>query len=117
MGHAQRVGYIVSVLALEAGLSGEARLALFYAALFHDIGVPMASAALSALPGVAEDTLFAASPLQSPEQLAGEGTPASLQAVVQAFHQHTLLGARAIDRTGRPPSGRAARSPTSSWLP
>ena len=51
MGHAQRVCYIVSVLGLEAGLGGEARLALFYAALFHDIGVPMASAALSTLPG------------------------------------------------------------------
>jgi HD-GYP domain-containing protein (c-di-GMP phosphodiesterase class II) len=97
MGHAQRVCYIVSVLALEVGLSNEERLALYYAALFHDIGVPMASASLSTLPGVVEDGLFAASPLQSPEQLAGEGTPAAFQAVVQAFHQHTLLGARAID--------------------
>jgi HD-GYP domain-containing protein (c-di-GMP phosphodiesterase class II) len=96
MGHAQRVCYIASVLALEAGLSSEERLALFYAALFHDIGVPMASSALSSLPGVAEDHIFAASPLRSPEQLAGEGSPGVFQAVVQVFHQHSLLGARAV---------------------
>ena len=95
MGHAQRVCYIASTLALEVGLSSEERLALFYAALFHDIGVPMASPILSSLPGVAEDDLFSASPLQSPEQLAVEGNPGAFQAVIQAFHQHSLLGARA----------------------
>jgi len=95
MGHAQRVCYIASTLALEVGLSSEERLALFYAALFHDIGVPMASPIVSSLPGVAEDDLFAASPLQSPEQLAVEGSPGAFQAVIQAFHQHSLLGARA----------------------
>ena len=57
MGHAQRVCYIASTLALEVGLSSEERLALFYAALFHDIGVPMASPILSSLPGLAEDDL------------------------------------------------------------
>jgi len=96
MGHAQRVCYIASVLALEVGLSNEERLALFYAALFHDIGVSIASPVLSTLPGVAEDDLFAASPLRSPEQLAGESAPAGFQTVIQAFHQHTLLGARAF---------------------
>jgi HD-GYP domain-containing protein (c-di-GMP phosphodiesterase class II) len=96
MGHAQRVCYIASILALEVGLSSEERLGLFYAALFHDIGVPMASPVLSSLPGVAEDELFAASPLRSPEQLAGEMSPGAFQAVIQAFHQHSLLGARAI---------------------
>ena len=96
MGHAQRVCHIASALALEVGLSSEERLALFYGALFHDVGVPMASPTLSALPGIIEDDLFAASPLRSPEQMAGEGTPAAFQAVVQAFHQHVLLGARAV---------------------
>ena len=97
MGHAQRVCYIASTLALEVGLSSEERLALFYAALFHDIGVPMASTALSSLPGVAEDELFAASPLRTPEQLAGEESPGAFQALIQVFHQHSLLGARAVD--------------------
>jgi len=95
MGHAQRVCYIASALALEVGLSSEERLALYYAALFHDIGVPMVSPALSSLPGVAEDDLFAASPPRSPEQLAGEAAPGAFQTVIQAFHQHSLLGARA----------------------
>lgn len=97
MGHAQRVCYIASTLALEVGLGSEERLALFYAALFHDIGVPMASPALSGLPGVAEDELFAASPLRTPEQLAGEESPGAFQALIQVFHQHSLLGARAVD--------------------
>jgi len=97
MGHAQRVCYIASTLALEVGLSSEERLALFYAALFHDIGVPMASTALLSLPGVAEDELFAASPLRTPEQLAGEESPGAFQALIQVFHQHSLLGARAVD--------------------
>jgi HD-GYP domain-containing protein (c-di-GMP phosphodiesterase class II) len=96
MGHAQRVCYIASVLALEVGLSSEERLALFYAALFHDIGVSIASPSLTTLTGVAEDDLFAASPLRSPEQLAGEMAPGAFQTVVQTFHQHSLLGARAI---------------------
>lgn len=96
MGHAQRVCYIASTLALEVGLSSEERLALFYAALFHDIGVPIASPVLSGLPGVAEDDLFAASPLRSPEQLAGEAAPGAFQALIQVFHQHSLLGARAV---------------------
>jgi HD-GYP domain-containing protein (c-di-GMP phosphodiesterase class II) len=55
----------------------------------------MASSALSTLPNVTEHDLFAASPLQSPEQLAAEGSPAAFQPVVQVFHQHSLLGARA----------------------
>jgi HD-GYP domain-containing protein (c-di-GMP phosphodiesterase class II) len=96
MGHAQRVCYIASVMALEVGLSSEERLALFYAALFHDIGVSIASPILSTLPGVAEDDLFAASPLQSPEQLAGEAAPGAFQTVIQAFQQHLLLGARVL---------------------
>lgn len=96
MGHAQRVCYISSVLAREAGLSRDERLALFYGALFHDIGVAMASSALSALPGTSDGDLFAASPLQSPEQLAAERNPATFQAIVQVFHQHSLLGARAV---------------------
>jgi len=96
MGHAQRVCYIASTLGLAVGLSNEERQALFYAALLHDIGAPMASSALSTLSGVAEHDLFAASPLRSPEQMAAEGSPATFQAVVQVFHQHSLLGARAI---------------------
>lgn len=96
MRHAQRVCYIASTLALEVGLCNEERLAVFHAALVHDIGVVMASPALSTLPGVAEQDLFAASPLQSPEQLAAEGSPAAFQPVVQVFHQHSLLGARAV---------------------
>jgi HD-GYP domain-containing protein (c-di-GMP phosphodiesterase class II) len=96
MGHAQRVCFIASTLAQAVGLGNEERLALFYAALLHDIGVPMASSALSTLTGVTEPDLFAASPLHSPEQMAGEGSPAAFQAVVQVFHQHSLLGARAV---------------------
>lgn len=96
MGHAQRVCHIACALALEVGLSNEERLAVFYAALFHDIGVGMASSTLSTLPGVAEHDLFAASPLQSPEELAAEESPAAFQPVIQVFHQHSLLGARAV---------------------
>ena len=104
MGHAQRVCYVASVLALEVGLSSEERLALFYAALFHDIGVSIASPSLTTLAGVAEDDLFSASPLRSPEQLAGEVAPGAFQTVIQAFHQHSLLGARAIGGLGLPDS-------------
>jgi HD-GYP domain-containing protein (c-di-GMP phosphodiesterase class II) len=78
------------------GLSSEERLALFYAALFHDIGVSIAAPSLTTLVGVAEDDLFSSSPLRSPEQLAGEMAPGAFQTVVQTFHQHSLQGARAI---------------------
>ncbi len=97
LGHAHRVCYIASSLAEDLGLSSQLRIALYYASLFHDIGVILASAGLSSVPGLSEAALFAASPMQSPEQLAAESAPAAYQAVIQAFHQHCTLGAKAIE--------------------
>ena len=102
MGHAQRVCYVAASVADEVGLSSQLRVALYYASLFHDIGVPLASAGLSTIAGVSEDALFAASLLRPPEQLAVESTPAAYQAIVQAFHHHCALGAKAISDLGLP---------------
>ena len=102
MGHAQRVCYIAASVADEVGLSSQLRVALYYASLVHDIGVPLASAGLSTIAGVSEDALFAASPLRPPEQLAVESTPAAYQAIVQAFHHHCALGAKAVSGLGLP---------------
>ena len=100
MGHAQRVCYVAGSLAEELGLSSQLRLALYYASLFHDIAVPLASAGLSTIVGISEDALFAASPLRQPEELAAESTPAAHQAIIQAFHQHCILGARSVEPFG-----------------
>lgn len=97
LGHAQRVCYIASCLAEHIGLSAQMRLCVYHASLLHDLGVTVASASLSTIPGLSEDSLFAASPLRPPEELAVESAPASYEAILKAFHEHCTLGPEAIE--------------------
>ena len=99
MGHAHRVCYIALALGRSLELSEPALLSLFYAALFHDIGVPLVSVSLTGLTA-GDDSLFARSPLRLPESLAGERPPLAFQAIVEAFHQHCLLGAKSAPPFG-----------------
>jgi HD-GYP domain-containing protein (c-di-GMP phosphodiesterase class II) len=99
MGHAHRVCYIALALGRSLELSDPALLALFYASLFHDLGVPLASVGLTGVAG-SDDALFAGAPLRSPESLAGEAPPPVFQAIVEAFHKHCELGAQAASTFG-----------------
>jgi HD-GYP domain-containing protein (c-di-GMP phosphodiesterase class II) len=99
MGHGHRVCYIALALGRSLELSDPALLALFYASLFHDLGVSLASVSLTGLTG-SDDTLFARAPLRSPESLAGETPPDAFRAIVEAFHQHCELGAQAAPTFG-----------------
>ena len=115
MGHAHRVCYIALALGGSLELSDPALLALFYASLFHDLGVPLASVSLTGLTG-GDDALFARAPLGSPESLAGERPPLAFQAIVEAFHQHCHLGAEAAPPFGlTDDAGEAVRAHHEHW--
>jgi HD-GYP domain-containing protein (c-di-GMP phosphodiesterase class II) len=92
MGHAKRMCYIAMSLARALGLPEKGQLHLYYAALLHDVGVPAASADLSQLIGLNEDSLFAGSPRKLPEELAAECPSIELESIVAAFHRHCVLG-------------------------
>ena len=92
MGHAKRVCYIALSLARSLALPEEQQTLIYYASLLHDLGVPPVSADLSGLVGINENSLFAAAPWKSPEELAGECPISDIETVVNAFHRHCVLG-------------------------
>lgn len=100
MGHAERVCYIATSLARSLDLSAQEQIDVYYASLLHDVGIPIASARLSHLTGINEDTLFAASPRKAPEELAAECCSTELPAVMMAFHQHTAAGRDTVEALG-----------------
>jgi HD-GYP domain-containing protein (c-di-GMP phosphodiesterase class II) len=108
MGHAQRVCYIAMSLARSLELTERKQEAAYYAALLHDLGVPRASADLSQLIGINEDSLFAASPRKSPEELAAECPSTEIETVIAAFHHHCLWGGEEARRLGLPPEAAEA---------
>jgi HD-GYP domain-containing protein (c-di-GMP phosphodiesterase class II) len=102
MGHAQRLCHIAMSLARSLGLSAKEQVATYYAGLLHDIGVPLVSPELSHLIGINEDTLFAASPRKSPEELAAECPLSEIETVIRAFHRHCPLGGEQARSLGLP---------------
>ena len=102
IGHAQRVCYIAMSLARCLELPEKDQLAIYYAGLLHDIGVPLISAELSHLIGINEDALFASSPRKSPEELAAECPPTEIRNVITAFYQHCTRGGEKARSFGLP---------------
>lgn len=100
IGHAQRVCYIAALLADALGLGPQARTAVYFGALLHDIGVTLAASDICRVAGIDEDVIFGPAPLKSVEELRGDLSFADLSAVVDAVEQHAALGAettRALD--------------------
>ncbi|MHB8378265.1 MAG: HD-GYP domain-containing protein, partial [Dehalococcoidia bacterium] len=93
VGHAQRVCYIATLLADAVALDPQARNAVYFGALLHDIGVTLAASDICRVAGIDEDAIFGPAPLKSVEELRADLTFADLSAVVDAVEQHTLLGA------------------------
>ena len=62
-GHATKVTYIATLLGQELGCDAADQRATFYAALLHDVGVPIAASGLTGLAGVDEELLFGFAPL------------------------------------------------------
>lgn len=94
IGHAQRVCYIALALADCLDLSRETRLAVYYASLLHDAGVVPASAELCRLAGIDEQSLFAQSPLRSPDEQAAELPRVDISAVLEVTRRHCEEGAK-----------------------
>lgn len=103
LGHAQRVCYIAMALADSLALPSETRLAVYYGALLHEVGVGPASAELCRLTGINEDALFGRSPLQSPEEAAAELPLTDISAVIETVRRHCEEGAAVASRLGLPP--------------
>jgi HD-GYP domain-containing protein (c-di-GMP phosphodiesterase class II) len=98
-GHAHRVCYVALSLGRSIELSEPALLSLFYAALFHDLGAPLASVRMTGVAG-GDDTVFARAPFKSPESLAVEAPESAFEAIVDALHLHCQLGADAASSFG-----------------
>src|SRR5581483_8887849 len=108
LGHAQRVYYIAALIAEELGLEPQQRNAVFFAALLHDIGVPLAASEICRIAGVDEETIFGPSPLKAPEELKGALSFADLSTVVEAVHQHAVVGAATVRNLDLPEDVAAA---------
>jgi putative nucleotidyltransferase with HDIG domain len=108
LGHAQRVCYIAALIAEELGLEPQQRNAVFFAALLHDIGVPLAASEICRIAGVDEETIFGPSPLKAPEELKGALSFADLSTVVEAVHQHAVVGAATVRNLDLPEDVAAA---------
>ncbi len=99
-GHAQRVCYIAAMLGNALSVDPADRAGLYFGALLHDIGVPLAGSDICRIAGIDEEALFGQSPLKSPQDLQSSLSVADLSAVIEAAHQHCLFGAettRALD--------------------
>jgi HD-GYP domain-containing protein (c-di-GMP phosphodiesterase class II) len=92
-GHAARVCFIALRLADAAELEPADRQAVFYGSLLHDAGAAPASSALCRQLNMTEETLFAAKPGLSPQQLALEIAPQHGPEVVEVLRSHVELGA------------------------
>lgn len=95
-GHAQRVCYIATVLADGLDATPEQRATVFFAALFHDIGAPLTATDIWRTAGISEDLLFAPSPLKSIEEVSADFALADDGVIIDAMHQHALLGAETV---------------------
>lgn len=101
-GHAQRVSYISVTVARAMGLPRPQCSAALHAGLLHDIGVPHATNTVRDFGRGYEHTLFAGSPLRSPEMLAASLDRRRVATVVDAFHEHAFEGATAVAGLGLP---------------
>lgn len=93
-GHAGRVCYIALNLATAIGLEEVEQRAVFYAGLLHDAGASLASAVPCRELNLTEESIFAARPDTSPEQLATELAPGQASLVVDMVRRHPDLGAQ-----------------------
>lgn len=100
IGHARRVCYIALALADYFALPRETRLAVYYASLLHDAGVVPASADLCRLVGIDEGSLFAQSPLRSPDEQAAELSGVDISAVLEVMRRHCKEGAKVAKSLG-----------------
>ena len=101
VGHAQRVSFIAASIATEMGLEPAERLAVCYAALFHDVGVIPAGARLATLIRSDERLLFSSLPLLTPEE-AALGSGDATEEVIEQLVVHALEGARFAQELGLP---------------
>lgn len=99
-GHAARVCYIALHLAEAVGLDEDEERAVFYAALLHDAGVVVASAAVCRDLRLSEESLFGVEPGSPPEQIALRAAPRSPEPVVQALRAHAGASADVVRRLG-----------------
>lgn len=102
VGHARRVCYISLALADSFALPRETRLAAYYGGLLHDAGVVPASAELCRLAGIDERSLFAQSPLRSPDEQAAELPGVEISAVLEVMRRHCDEGAKVAKSLGLP---------------
>ena len=99
-GHAARVCYIALNLAQGLDLEPDDLRVVFYGALLHDAGAAPAAAEACRLLNLSEETLFAARPGQSPQQLALEIAPSNATSVVEVLHAHAARGGRVARALG-----------------
>jgi len=100
VGHAQRVAYIAVWLAEALGLDAAQRAGTYFGALLHDIGVTGAVADLCRIAGIDEEQIFGPSPMRGPREIRATLPFADIEAMVDAVHRHTSVGAdlvRALD--------------------
>ncbi len=101
-GHGQRVAYIALRIAEALDLDNEQKLACFYAALFHDVGVIPAGAGLSEVVRGDERRIFASLPLLTPEEAAIEVRSSAPDVIVDRVVDHAVHGARLSHELGLP---------------
>ena len=93
VGHAQRVGYIATVLAEALELEGASRSGVYFGAMLHDIGVTPAASDLCRDAGCDEAAIFGPSPLKARDEQRGELVFADRSAIDDAVREHCALGA------------------------
>jgi putative nucleotidyltransferase with HDIG domain len=94
-GHATRVAYIATSIAMALELDKEAQLATLYASLLHDIGTISAGADLAGFTRGDERLVFASLPLLTPDE-AVAGASDTPEAIVDRVAEHVTHGARAV---------------------
>jgi len=102
-GHAMRVAYIASSLAVTLDLNKEDQLATLYAALMHDIGTISAGADLAGYTRGDERLVFASLPLLTPDE-AVAGASDTPEMIVDRVAEHVTHGARAVRELDLPDS-------------
>ncbi len=106
VGHAQRVAFIAGWIATEMSLDVPERLSVYYAALFHDVGVIQAGARLATNIRGDERLLFSSLPLLTPEE-ASLGSGDSTEEVIEQLVAHSFDGARFAAELGLPEDAAA----------
>ncbi|HYM14213.1 MAG TPA: HD domain-containing phosphohydrolase [Dehalococcoidia bacterium] len=116
VGHAQRVCYIATSLADALEIDPARRAGVYFGALLHDIGVTLAASDLCRYAGVDEEVIFGPSPVRQILEQRGDFGFADRSAVLDAVHQHCLLGDETIRALDLPDEAAVAvRSHHERW--